>query len=148
MENYRYLYIGEYKLPLNNNYDDKCDYLKSLQIKKQNELQNIEKIKREFVNDKVLNDDELFQRDYSFFSVLKPKYKIKKSLPKIKICPSFKYTFKSPIEKYKSYKIRQNILYNNDIKNGLISFPIHANNFKTSFLNKSNLWLYLPIIKK
>ena len=148
MENYRYLYIGEYKLPLNNNYDDKCDYLKSLQIKKQNELQNIEKIKREFVNDKVLNDDELFQRDYSFFSVLKPKYKIKKPLPKIKICPSFKYTFKSPIEKYKSYKIRKNILYNNDIKNGLISFPIHANNFKTSFLNKSNSWLYLPIIKK
>ena len=54
MENYRYLYIGEYKLPLNNNYDDKCDYLKSLQIKKQNELQNIEKIKKDFVNDKVL----------------------------------------------------------------------------------------------
>ena len=148
MENYRYLYIGEYKLPLNNNYDDKCDYLKSLQIKKQNELQNIEKIKREFVNDKVLNDDELFQRDYSFFSVLKPKYKRIKPLPKIKICPSFKYTFKSTIEKYKSYKIRQNILYNNDIKTGLISFPIHANNFKTSFLNKSNSWLYLPIIKK
>ena len=144
----RYLYIGENKMPLNNNYDDKCDYLKSLKIKKQNELQNIEKIKKEFVNDKVLNDDELFQRDYAFFSALKPKYKIKKALPKIKICPSFKYTFKSPIEKYKSYQIRQNFFYNNDLKNSLISFPILSNNYKTSFLNKSNSLIYLPIIKK
>ena len=144
----RYLYIGEYKMPLNNNYDDKCDYLKSLHIKKQNRLQHIEQIKREFVTDKVLNDDELFQRDYSFFSVLKPKYKINKPLPKIKIYPSFKYTFKSPIEKYKSYKLRQKLFYNSELKNSLISFPILANNYKTSFLNKSNSLLYLPIIKK
>ena len=144
----RYLYIGEYKMPLNNNYDDKCDYLKSLHIKKQNRLQHIEQIKREFVTDKVLNDDELFQRDYSFFSVLKPKYKETKALPKIKVYPRFKYTFKSPIEQYKSYKNKKHLFYDNDLKNSLISFPMGISNLKTSFLNKSNSLLYLPIIKK
>ena len=144
----RYLYIGEYKMPLNNNYDDKCDYLKSLHIKKQNELQHIEQIKKEFITDKVLNDDELFQRDYSFFSVLKPKYKETKALPKIKVYPRFKYTFKSPIEQYKSYKNKKNLFYNNDLKNSLISFPMGISNLKNSFLNKSNSLLYLPIIKK
>ena len=148
MDNYRYLYIGEYKLPLNNNYDDKCDYLKSLHIKKQNRLQYIEHIKKEFVTDKVLNDDELFQRDYSFFSVLKPKYKETKALPKIKVYPRFKYTFKSPIEQYKSYKNKKSLFYDNDLKKSLISFPMGISNLKTSFLNKSNSLLYLPIIKK
>ena len=144
----RYLYIGEYKMPLNNNYDDKCDYLKSLHIKKQNRLQYIEHIKKEFVTDKVLNDDELFQRDYSFFSVLKPKYKETKALPKIKVYPRFKYTFKSPIEQYKSYKNKKSLFYDNDLKKSLISFPMGISNLKTSFLNKSNSLLYLPIIKK
>ena len=144
----RYLYIGEYKMPLNNNYDDKCDYLKSLHIKKQNRLQYIEHIKKEFVTDKILNDDELFQRDYSFFSFLKPKYKETKALPKIKVYPRFKYTFKSPIEKYKSYKNKKSLFYDNDLKKSLISFPMGISNLKTSFLNKSNSLLYLPIIKK
>ena len=144
----RYLYIGEYKMPLNNNYDDKCDYLKSLHIKKQNRLQYIEHIKKEFVTDKILNDDELFQRDYSFFSVLKPKYKETKALPKIKVYPRFKYTFKSPIEQYKSYKNKKSLFYDNDLKKSLISFPMGISNLKTSFLNKSNSLLYLPIIKK
>ena len=144
----RYLYIGEIKKPLNNNYDDKCDYLKSLYIKKQNELQNIEKIKKDFVKDKVLNDDELFRRDYSFFSVLKPKYKEAKALPKIKIYPRFKYTFKSPIEKYKSYKNNKDFFDNECLKNSLISFPIVVKNYKTSLFNKSNSQIFLPILKK
>ena len=144
----RYLYIGEYKMPLNNNYDDKCDYLKSLHIKKQNRLQYIEHIKKEFVTDKVLNDDELFQRDYSFFSLLKPKYKETKALPKIKVYPRFKYTFKSPIEHYKSYKDKKSLFFEHELKNSLISFPMGIKNLKTSFLNKSNSLLYLPMIKK
>ena len=139
----RYLYIGKKKKPLIENYNDKCKYLKNLSSKRQNEFQNFEKIKKEIVFDKILNKDELFQRDYAFFSFLKPSYIIEKKFPKIKIYPGFKYTFKSPSEKYHSYKIYPKNEYYNVNKKSLIYFPRAV---KTYMMNKSSSAPHLPII--
>ena len=139
----RYIYIGKYRKPLNDNYNDKCPYLKSLQTKRQNEFKNIKKIKNEIVSDKILKDDQIFQRDYSFFSFVKPRYKGIKKLPKIKIYPEFKYTFKSPSEKYHSYRINKQNEYDKIYKNSLICFP---RAIKSYIMKKSDSAVNLPII--
>ena len=141
----RYLYIGKLKKPLNNNFEDKCPYLKSLTERRLNEFQNVEKIKNDIITDKILKEDDYFQRDYAFFSVVKPGYKEIKKFPKIKIFPGLKYTFKSPSEKYKSYKINKKIDYDKICKNNLIYFP---RAIKSYMLNKSKSQVHLPIIKK
>ena len=140
----RYIYVGKYKKPLNNNYNDKCPYLTSLTIKRQNEFQNIQKIQNDIVSCKILNDDRIFQRDYSFFSFAKPGYKDIQKLPKIGIFPGFKYTFKSPSEKYKSYEKNKKNEYNKIVKNSLMFFPRDFNSYS---MKKSNSALYLPILK-
>ena len=140
----RFIYIGKYKKPLNKNYDDKCPYLKNLFQKRENEYQNIEKIKNEIINDKILNEDELFQRDYAFFSVLKPGYKEINKLPKIKIYPGFKYYFKSPVEKYKSYNITKKNELDKLNKKNLIYFPRAV---KAYHMKRSKSEVYLPKIK-
>ena len=141
----KYLYIGKLKKPLNNNYDDKCPYLKSLSEKRINEFQNIEKIKNDIITDRLLKEDEFFQRDYAFFSVIKPGYKEIKKFPKIKIFPGFKYTFKSDSEKNKSYQINKKFEYDKILKNNLICFP---RDIKYYILKKSKSLVHLPIIKK
>ncbi len=138
-----YLYIGKKKKPLNENYNDKCKYLKNLSVKRQNELQNFEKIKNEVVFNKILNQDDLFQRDYAFFSFLKPSYTIIKKFPKINIYPGFKYTFKSPSEEYHSYKIYPKNEYYNVNRKSLIYFPRAV---RAYIMNRSNSAQYLPII--
>ena len=139
----RFIYIGKFKKQLNDNYNDKCPYLKSLQTKRQHEFQNIEKIRNDIISDKVLKDDEIYQRDYSFFSFVKPGYKEIKKLPKIKIYPGFKYTFKSPAEKYHSYKINKLNEYDKIYKNSLIFFP---RAIRAYIMNRSNSAANLPII--
>ena len=140
----RYIFIGKYKKPLNNNYDDKCSYLKNLRKKRRNEIQNYEKLKNNIIIDKVLNNDENFQRDYSFFSFINPGYKDIKKLPKIKIYPEFKYTFKSPAEKYHSYRNDNNNENEKNLKNSLICFPRAVKSYKR---NKSKSLILLPKIK-
>ena len=139
----RFIYIGKIKKQLNDNFNDKCPYLKSLQEKRKNEFQNIEKIRNDIIYDKVLKDDEIYQRDYSFFSFVKPGYKEIKKLPKIKIYPGFKYTFKSPAEKYYSYKINKRNEYDKIYKNSLIFFP---RAIRAYIMNRSNSAANLPII--
>ena len=139
----RFIYIGKIKKQLNDNFNDKCPYLKSLQEKRKNEFQNIEKIRNDIIYDKVLKDDEIYQRDYSFFSFVKPGYKEIKKLPKIKIYPGFKYTFKSPAEKYHSYKINKRNEYDKIYKNSLIFFPRAIRSY---IMNRSNSAANLPII--
>ena len=139
----RFIYIGKIKKQLNDNFNDKCPYLKSLQEKRKNEFQNIEKIRNDIIYDKVLKDDEIYQRDYSFFSFVKPGYKEIKKLPKIKIYPGFKYTFKSPAEKYHSYKINKRNEYDKIYKNSLIFFPRAIRQY---IMNRSNSAANLPII--
>ena len=141
----RYIYIGKYKKPLSDNFTDKCPYLKSLSAKRQNEFKNILKIQNDIVSDKLLNDETIFQRDYSFFSFIKPGYKEIKKLPKIKIYPEFKYTFKSPTEKYKSYQINKKNECDKIYKNSLIFFP---RSIKSYVLGESNSNVHLPILKK
>ena len=139
----RYIIIGDNKKTINTNFKDKSPYILNL-YKKQREIK--EKIgieKAEIICEKMFKK-EIFQRNYSFFALNKPKIIETTKLPKINLSSQLKYSIITPEEKYIN-KPKKEDMFADIYKKNNLKFPRSIKKYKSN--NKeSKSYLYLPHI--
>ena len=142
-----YIFIGRNKMPLNTNYKKKCPYLNNLH-RKDIDIKKKIKIKKEEIILEKLNN-EIYQRDYSFFSQNKPGLVETIKLPKIYLLSQFKYSISSPEEKYSVQKLEKEDQFAKIYKNKALYFPRAVKKYLSNNKNKKNKsesFLYLPLL--